>query len=170
MNRILRNSQLTTLNSQPPQRGTAGIVPVFCALLAAIAIQMCFAGCASFSAGATARKIASTPAGSELVAKAADKVVQKGLNATADTLDKSGNPYLHSVADAIRANPDGIVDPANVQKIFRDYGDPNNQTKFKTLAWDVWHLAKDAAVRFGKETAAELLARGLQKGAEGKAN
>lgn len=124
---------------------------------------LAFTGCASLSG--TANHLAATPAGAELVSKAADRVVQKGLNATADKLDKTGNPYLHSVADALRSNPDGIVDPAFVQKAFKDYGDPNNQAKFKTLALDVWGIAKEASKRFTKETVAELLARGIQKGA-----
>lgn len=126
-------------------------------------IALAFTGCASLSG--TANHLAATPAGSELVSKAADKVVQKGLNAGADKLDKTGNPFLHSVADALRNNPDGIVDPVFVQKAFKDYGDPDNKTKFKTLALDVWGIAKEATKRFTKETVAELLARGIQKGA-----
>jgi hypothetical protein len=130
-------------------------------LLAILALA--FTGCASFTG--TANHLAATPAGSEIVSKAADKVIQKGLNATADKLDATGNNYLHSVADALRSNPDGILDPAFVQKAFRDYGDPNNKTKFKTLALDIWAIAKEAATRFSKANAAELLAKGLQDGA-----
>jgi hypothetical protein len=137
------------------------------AILAVSAVALCVGGCASLTG--TAQHLAATPAGSKIVSSAADKVIQKGLNAGADKLDATGNPYLHSVADALRSNPDGIVDPAFVQKIFTDYGDPENKAKFKTLALDVWQLAKDAAIRFGKENAAELLAKGLQDGATNSA-
>lgn len=133
------------------------------ALGLAIFVLSFLTGCAG-----TAQHLAATPAGSQIVSEAADKVIQKGLNAGADKLDSTGNPYLHSVADAIRANPDGIVDPAFVQKVFTDYGDPNNKAKFKTLAADVWTVAKEALKRFGKETAAELLAKGIQAGATSK--
>jgi predicted small secreted protein len=128
-------------------------------------VLCCFllTGCETLSG--SAQRLAASPAGSQIVATAADKVIQMGLSAGATALD-NGNPYLHAVADAIRSNPDGIVDPANVQKIFADYGDPANKTKFKTLALDFWKLAKDAAIRFGTANAAELLAKGLQDGAQ----
>lgn len=126
-------------------------------------IALAFTGCASLSG--TANHLAATPAGSEIVSKAADKVIQKGLNAGADKLDSTGNVYLHSVADALRSNPDGIVDPVFVQKTFRDFGDPANTARFKTLALDIWKIGKEAALRFGKANAAELLAKGLQDGA-----
>lgn len=135
--------------------------------LFAIFLALWLTGCASLSG--TANHLAATPAGSRIVSQAADKVIQKGLNAGADKLDSTGNPFLHSVADAIRANPDGIVDPAYVQQVFTDYGDPANKSKFKTLAWDIWQVAKEAVKRFGKETAAELLAKGIQDGAQSKA-
>jgi hypothetical protein len=126
-------------------------------------IVVAFTGCASLTG--TANHLAATPAGSKIVSEAADKVIQKGLNAGADKIDSTGNPYLHAVADALRSNPDGIVDPGFVQKAFTDYGDPNNKSKFKTLAADVWTIAKQAALRFGKANAAELLAKGIQDGA-----
>jgi hypothetical protein len=129
-----------------------------------IAIALLTAGCAQWNPSTTATHLAATPAGSTIIAKAADDVIQLGLNAAATRID-TGNPYLHSIADAIRANPEGIIDPVDVQKIFTDYGDPVNPHKFKLLAHDVWILAKNAAVRFGKANAAELLATGLQAGA-----
>lgn len=132
-------------------------------IVALSAAALCLGGCAYFTG--TAQHLAATPAGSEIVSKAADKVIQKGLNAGAARLDATGNAYLHSVADALRSNPDGILDPAFVQKAFADYGDPNNKTKFKTLSLDIWNIAKEAAIRFGKANAAELLAKGLQDGA-----
>jgi len=139
-------------------------------LISILGLLLCtsplFTGCSAFTG--TAQHLAATPAGASIVTNAADKVIQKGLNAGADKLDATGNPYLHAVADALRSNPDGIVDPAFVQKAFADYGDPQNQTRFRTLGIDIWNIAKEAAIRFGKANAAELLAKGLQDGAAAK--
>lgn len=129
--------------------------------LSAFSVLLSLAGCAT-----TANQLAATPAGSQIIASAADKVIQNGLSAGATALeDKWGNPYVHSVADALRTNPNAIVDPVLIQKIFSDYGDPANKAKFKTLALDIWSAAKDAVLRVGKENAAELLAKGMQAGA-----
>src|SRR6266404_831896 len=112
----------------------------------------------------TFQKVAETPAGSQVIAKTSDKVIQLGLNAAAEQID-TGNPYLHSLADAIRSNPDGLVDPENVAKLVKNFGDPANQHRFRQLGKDLYVTFKDAAVQFGRTNAAELLAEGIQTGA-----
>src|SRR6266436_1844651 len=119
--------------------------------------------CAEFAKSNLAL-IAASPTGSAVIAKATVDIIHKGLDATATGID-TGNPYLHSVADAIRANPQAIVNPIDIQKVFVDYGDPNNKSKFKTLAADLWNVTKNAAIQYGSTKAAELLASGLQIGA-----
>jgi len=120
-------------------------------------------GCAEFAKSDFAT-VAASPTGSAVIAKTVDDVIHKGLDATATGID-TGNPYLHSVADALRANPQAIVNPTDVQKLFVDYGDPNNKSKFKTLALDLWNVTKNAAIQYGSAKASELLASGLQIGA-----
>lgn len=102
--------------------------------------------------------------GSDYAAKTADKVVNLGLNKAATALD-TGNPYLHPLADAIRAQPDELFDPAGVRKLVDNYGDPNNKTKFKTLTSDLQDIAKQAYGRIDKVALAEAIASGLWNGA-----
>lgn len=107
-----------------------------------------------------------TEQGSIIVAHIADKVVESGVIKVADRLDKIDNPYLHSVADALRAHSGDIVNPADVQKLAMDYGDPNNKEKFKTLGKNLFTTLKHAVFQFGKVTGTELVAQGLNKAAE----
>lgn len=117
------------------------------------------AGCASYNP-------VKTEQGSIIVAHVADKVVQSGVIKVADSIDKMDNPYLHSVADALRANSGDIISPADVQKIAVDYGDPNQKEKFKTLGANLWTLVKNATVQFGKVAGTELVATGLNEAAD----
>lgn len=112
-------------------------------------------GCASWY------KPAQTEAGAAIVAQVSDKVIKNGIEAAAAKIDETGNPFLHSVADALRANSGSIVNPADVQRIAVNYGDPNNKTKFQQLGADLWVLLKNAASQFGKVAGTELVAQGL---------
>lgn len=107
---------------------------------------------------------AATPIGAAILAKASNNVVDLGLNAGATKID-TGNPYLHSIAVGLRANEGQIIQPSDVQKIVRDYGDPTKPEKMKTLALNLWQLIKSASGRIALSAATELAAQGIQQGA-----
>jgi hypothetical protein len=118
--------------------------------------------CVSSSCSTT--DIAQSPIGASVIANTSNKVIDKGLNAGATRID-TGNPYLHALAEGLRANEGKILTADDVKKIAADYGDPNNKAKFKTLALDTWQIIKSAALKIGWSTATELAAQGIQKGA-----
>jgi hypothetical protein len=132
----------------------ASTQPIGLLLLLSSVLCLGLSSCASWYAPAK------TEAGAVIAAKVADSVIDKGLAAAADAIDK-GNPYLHSVAEALRANSGSIVSPADVQRIAINYGDPNNKAKFKTLAGDLWTLLKNATAQLGKVAGTELVAQSL---------
>jgi hypothetical protein len=151
-------------NSAPAEaarRMTAG--PGVPAILLAASLFF-LPGCSTQNTAAIAQHFARTPAGSAIVAKASNTVIDQGLNAGATRID-TGNPYLHAVADGIRANEGKILTAEDVQKIVTDYGDPANAHKFKTVAADVWQIIKLAAYRIGWSAAEELAAQTLQTSA-----
>lgn len=124
--------------------------------LVACSLFLLTSGCASWY------RPASTQAGSVIIAQATDKAIHSGVNAAAGYID-TGNPYLHSLADALRANSGSIVNPADVQRIAVNYGDPANQHKFKQLGADLWVLLKNATAQYGKVAGTELVAQGLNQ-------
>lgn len=119
--------------------------------------------CALLS-GCTSTQFASNPVGAQVIAKTANSVIDKGLHAGATKID-TGNPYLHSLAVGLRANEGKILTAADIQKIATDYGDPMQKEKFKTLAWNIWGIVKNAAINIGWSAATELAAQGIQDGA-----
>lgn len=128
-------------------------------------LSILIVACLAFSlSGCTTTQIAKSPIGAAVIAKTSNSVIDKGLNAAATKID-TGNPYLHALAEGLRANEGKILTAADVQKIVTDYGDPNNPSKFKSLGWNVWEVIKTAAVNIGWSAATEFAAQGLQDGA-----
>lgn len=121
-------------------------------------ICICLSGCASYNPVATKQ-------GSIVTAHVADKVIERGIVKIADSINGIDNPYLHSVADALRAHSGDIINPSDVEKIAVDYGDPNNKEKFKTLGKDLFATLKNAVLQFGKVKGTELVAQGLNTAA-----
>lgn len=115
----------------------------------------------------TTTQVAKSPIGAAVIAKTSNSVIDKGLHAGATKID-TGNPYLHALAEGLRANEGKILTAADVQKIASDYGDPNQPNKFKTLGWNIWEVIKTASINIGWSAATELAAQGLQTGAVAK--
>lgn len=135
-------------------------------LMKPLLVLSCFTALAfSQMGGCATTQLAATPLGAAVIAKTSNSVIDKGLNAGATKID-NGNPYLHALADGLRANEGKILTSEDVQKLAADYGDPANQHKFKSLALDVLNVIKGAAINIGWSAATELAAKGLQQGAD----
>lgn len=150
-----RNLETTKPGSGILTSWLPGFLIVFCLL---------FSGCSATNTAAIAQHFAASPAGSAIVAKASNTVIDQGLNAGATRID-TGNPYLHAVADGIRANEGKVLTAGDVQKIVTDFGDPANAHKFKTLGVDVWNVISSAVGSIGWSAAEELAAQTLQNSA-----
>lgn len=126
-------------------------------LLIPLTLSLFFASCSTTN-------IAKSPIGAAVITKTSNIVIDKQLHAAATKLD-TGNPYLHSLAVGLRSVEGQVLTSEDIKKIAADYGDPNNQHKFKSLAVNLWNIIKPAAIKIGWAAATELAAQGLQEGA-----
>lgn len=120
-----------------------------------------------YFAGCGYNPIATKP-GASIAAGNADRVIQAQAVNLADKIDNPSKPFLHSVATALRENSGDIVNPADVQRLVTNYGDPDNKQKFKQLGADLWTLFKNASAQYGKVKGAEILATALNTAGEKK--
>jgi hypothetical protein len=154
---IGRLTAKTVISSTPPPANPNSPLMKIALVGGLLVIGYSFSGCSTTD-------IAKSPAGAAVISEVSNSVIDKGLNAGATKID-TGNPYLHALADGLRANEGKVLTSADVKKIASDYGDPANKSKFKTLALDVWKVIESAALQIGWTSATELAAQGLQKGA-----